>query len=133
MRGLKNEESSQEIYQSFSIFQIRFVLTEKTREFENTLRSVIILLFILGILNVYTLKRITAAEIGVFVSIFSLWGVFEWIIKLNRALHRIENAKNLKEVASGFLSLFALLIQQEVANRIRNLLSRIWDLIRKHI
>jgi len=108
-------------------------LAETRREkFEKQLRGIIVLLFVLAFLNIYTSKRFTMTEISVFISIFMLWGVFEWIIKVNRVLHRIENAKTFEEFLIAFFSLLALLIKQEIANRIENVISRIWKRINNH-
>ena len=108
---------------------IRIVKLEETKrdKFEKELRGIIIFLFILAILNVFISKRFTIKEIGVFISIFFLWCFFEWIIKLNRVLHRIENAKSFKEFLVAFIELLVLIIRKELFNRIKNFIFRIWN------
>ena len=104
---------------------IRIVtLEERKREkFEKELRGIILCLFILAIFDVCISHRF---RIGFFISIFLLWGFFEWIIKLNRTLHRIENAKNLKEFLVAFIDLLVIIIRQELFNRIKNFIFCIW-------
>jgi len=72
---------------------------EKGKTIKDVLHGILRLLLFLGILNII-LKlnpfRLNWDDFKFFIEMFSLWGVFEWIIRIDEATKKLDNAKNIQ-------------------------------------
>jgi len=92
---------------------------------EETLRGVfvtIVLLWVIGI--IFISKTLTLNDIYFTLSLISLWGVFEFVIKIDKACKRLENAESLSEFISAFASLLWILITQDLKNKMSNFIKK---------
>ena len=98
----------------------------KGKTIEETLRGVFILIVSLKIIDVvFVSKTLTPNDILFAFQLISLWGVFEFVIKIDKACRRLENAENLSEFISAFGSLLWILITQDLKNKISNFIRKI--------